>query len=99
MKVVSFHKTRIAPTPSGYLHIGNALSFLITANLAKKAGAKLLLRIDDLDRERTQKQYIEDIFDTLHFLQIEWEEGPKNYAAYESTWSQVHRMRLYEVAL
>jgi glutamyl/glutaminyl-tRNA synthetase len=99
MNAVSFYKTRIAPTPSGYLHIGNALSFLITANLAKKAGAKLLLRIDDLDRERTQKQYVEDIFDTLRFLQIEWEEGPKNYAAYESTWSQVHRMHLYEAAL
>jgi len=99
MNAVAFCETRIAPTPSGYLHIGNALSFLITADLAKKAGAKLLLRIDDLDRERTQQQYVEDIFDTLHFLQVEWEEGPKNYAEYESAWSQKHRLHLYETAL
>src|SRR3954452_6220982 len=99
MNVDSFCKTRIAPTPSGYLHIGNALSFLITAGLAKQAGAKLLLRIDDLDSARTQKPYLEDIFDTLRFLQIECDEGPKNYAEYKSRWSQVHRMHLYNAAL
>ncbi|TKK72049.1 tRNA glutamyl-Q synthetase [Ilyomonas limi] len=99
MNAASFYKTRIAPTPSGYLHIGNALSFLITTDLAKKAGAKLLLRIDDLDSARTRQQYVEDIFDTLRFLEIEWEEGPGNYAEYESAWSQVHRLHLYEAAL
>jgi len=99
MNAIAFHKTRIAPTPSGYLHLGNAFSFLTTAGLAKKAGAKLLLRIDDLDRDRAQKQYVENIFDTLRFLQIEWEEGPQNYAAYESSYSQVHRVHLYKAAL
>jgi len=99
MDAFSFYKTRIAPTPSGYLHIGNALSFLLTADVAKKAGAKLLLRIDDLDRARIRKEYVTDIFDTLRFLQIEWDEGPQNVAEYESDWSQVHRMHLYEAAL
>ncbi|MDQ2751756.1 MAG: glutamate--tRNA ligase family protein, partial [Bacteroidota bacterium] len=96
---VSFHKTRIAPTPSGYLHLGNALSFIITAALAKKANSKLLLRIDDLDRGRTQKKYVEDIFETLHFLGIEWAEGPKDYNEYEQVYSQTHRMHLYQTAL
>lgn len=55
-------KTRIAPTPSGFLHVGNAVSFLITYCLAKSENGKLLLRIDDLDRERYRKEYLEDIF-------------------------------------
>ena len=55
-------KTRIAPTPSGFLHVGNAVSFLITYCLAKSENGKLLLRIDDLDRERYRKEYVDDIF-------------------------------------
>ena len=51
-------KTRIAPTPSGFLHVGNAVSFLITYCLAKSENGKLLLRIDDLDRERYRKEYV-----------------------------------------
>ncbi|HEY0244849.1 MAG TPA: glutamate--tRNA ligase family protein [Mucilaginibacter sp.] len=94
-----FHKTRIAPTPSGYLHLGNVLSFSLTAALAKKTDAKILLRIDDLDRERANKLYIHDIFDTLNFLAIPWHEGPLNMHDYESNWSQVHRMPIYEKAL
>ena len=42
--------TRMAPTPSGYLHLGNILSFCITAALAEEHGANILLRIDDLDQ-------------------------------------------------
>lgn len=95
----SFHKTRIAPTPSGFLHVGNALSFLLTASLAKQTGAKILLRIDDLDRERVEKVYVDDIFETLHFLNITWQEGPKDYDEYERTWSQVKRLSIYDDAL
>ncbi len=95
----SFNKTRIAPTPSGYLHIGNAASFLITAALAKKANAKLLLRIDDMDMERTRREYVEDVFETLRFLGINWQEEPRNYIDYEERYSQVHRMKWYEEAL
>jgi glutamyl-tRNA synthetase len=92
-------KTRIAPTPSGYLHLGNVLSFAVTAAIAEKTGAKILLRIDDLDRNRVRKEYVQDIFDTLHFLEIPWHEGPRNYAGYESEFSQVHRLPLYNDAL
>ncbi len=91
--------TRIAPTPSGFLHLGNAYSFLLTQALAKKHGAKILLRIDDLDRERYRPEYVQDIFDTLDFLEIEIDLGPKSVSELESEWSQVHRMQLYEEAL
>src|ERR1700755_812419 len=94
-----FKKTRIAPTPSGFLHLGNAYSFALTAALAEKYGAKILLRIDDLDRERVQKEYVQDIFDTLNFLELPWDEGPRNVMELERDWSQIHRMGLYKEAL
>lgn len=94
-----FKKTRLAPTPSGYLHLGNVLSFVITTALAEKAGAKILLRIDDLDRDRVNKQYVRDIFDTLNFLEIPWHEGPRNFAEYENQYSQMHRLDSYHEAL
>ena len=98
-KELIFKKTRLAPTPSGYLHLGNILSFAITASLAHKTGAKILLRIDDADRERTNKLYIQDIFDTLNFLEIPWDEGPRNIQQYETEYSQLHRMDEYRKAL
>jgi glutamyl-tRNA synthetase len=93
------HKTRIAPTPSGYLHLGNALSFAITASLAKRTGAGILLRIDDLDQQRARREFVQDIFDTLRFLGIKWHEGPYNYPDYETTYKQALRMELYQKAL
>ncbi|HEU4551771.1 MAG TPA: glutamate--tRNA ligase family protein [Chitinophaga sp.] len=95
----TFHKTRIAPTPSGFLHVGNVLSFAITAALARKTSARILLRIDDIDRARITPQYVHDIFDTLHYLNIPWNEGPENYTQYEQEYSQLHRMPLYNKAL
>ncbi|QEC45818.1 hypothetical protein FSB84_30565 [Pseudobacter ginsenosidimutans] len=74
----SFHKTRIAPTPSGFLHLGNAFSFILTTVLARKTGASILLRIDDMDQARAQDEYIRDIFDLLEFLELPWDEGPRN---------------------
>ncbi|MDR3694167.1 glutamate--tRNA ligase family protein [Mucilaginibacter sp.] len=94
-----FNKTRLAPTPSGFLHLGNALSFIITATLAQKAGAKILLRIDDLDRLRVNQPYIGDVFDTLNFLEIPWDEGPQDSDEFDSGYSQMHRMALYQDAL
>ena len=96
---LSFRKTRIAPTPSGYLHLGNALSFQTTVALAQKTGAAVLLRIDDLDGERVRTEYVQDIFDTLRFLEIGWDEGPRNPEECERRWAQTHRLSLYQSAL
>lgn len=92
-------KTRIAPTPSGFLHLGNVLSFVLTATLARRSGAAILLRIDDMDQQRVRPEYVQDIFDTLHFLEIPWEEGPRNPEELQRQWSQVHREALYQQAL
>lgn len=92
-------KTRIAPTPSGYLHLGNVFSFALTAFLAENCGARILLRIDDLDRERVRPEYIQDIFDTLHFLELPWHEGPRDATMFANEYAQEHRMPLYRQAL
>lgn len=94
-----FIKTRIAPTPSGFLHLGNVLSFSIAAELARRGGAKILLRIDDVDRVRAGAEYIQDIFDTLNFLEIKWDEGPWDAVEFETAWSQANRMQLYDEAI
>ncbi len=99
MQDQSFAKTRLAPTPSGYLHLGNAYSFLLTAALAKRHGSKILLRIDDIDRGRTRDAYVTDIFDSLAFLQVEWDEGPKTAADFHQHFSQHLRMPLYKTLL
>lgn len=91
--------TRLAPTPSGYLHLGNIASFAVTARLAREAGAKILLRIDDGDAERTRDEYLDDIFDTLRFLEIPWDEGPSDTANFKKQFSQLLRLPLYEKAL
>ncbi|UZD23601.1 glutamate--tRNA ligase family protein [Algoriphagus halophytocola] len=91
--------TRLAPTPSGFLHLGNLYSFLLTQALAEKTGAKILLRIDDLDRERYQAAYVQDIFDTLDFMEIRYDLGPKTLSEFEKEWSQIHRMDKYREAL
>jgi glutamyl/glutaminyl-tRNA synthetase len=96
---LKYKLTRYAPTPSGYLHIGNALSFVITATIASRSGAQILLRIDDLDRERVRDEYLQDIFDTLYFLGLPYHQGPRNVPEFKTSWSQAQRMHLYNEAL
>ncbi|MBL7946607.1 MAG: hypothetical protein JNN32_11140 [Flavobacteriales bacterium] len=88
-------KTRIAPTPSGYLHAGNAFNFLLTDRVAKATGTKVVLRIDDLDAERTRPEYIEDIFRSLDWLGITVDEGPSGVDDFRANWSQQLRLDRY----
>ena len=69
-------RLRYAPTPSGFLHIGNALNFRLNWLVARQNGGKILLRIDDLDAERKRPEYIADIFESLEWLGLDWDEGP-----------------------
>lgn len=75
-------RTRIAPTPSGYLHVGNLYNFLLTQRVADEIGAELLLRIDDLDAFRMRDEYVEDVFRCLHWLGIEWTGIPQDMVQY-----------------
>jgi glutamyl/glutaminyl-tRNA synthetase len=92
-------KYRLAPTPSGFLHLGNAVNFLLNYQAQKAKNAQLLLRIDDLDAERKRPEYLQDIFDSLVWLGIDWDEGPRNIDDFGKNWSQYTRMDLYEQTL
>lgn len=87
--------SRIAPTPSGLLHIGNAFSFVLTWLITRKSGGKLLLRIDDSDATRSRPEYIEDIFYTIEWLGIDYDLGPEGPEDFAGNFSQHHRMNLY----
>ena len=91
--------SRIAPTPSGYLHLGNAFSFILTWLLVRKRGGVLHLRIDDLDAARRREAYIEDIFRTLDWLGMDYDEGPSGPDDFYRNHSQQHRIPAYEALL
>lgn len=91
--------SRLAPTPSGYLHIGNAVSFLVTWALVRANKGKLWLRIDDLDRSRFRQEYLEDIFHTIDWLGIDYDHGPSGPDDFLRTHSQQHRIPYYQDAL
>jgi len=90
---------RLAPTPSGYLHLGNALNFGLTWLLARMHGGELRLRIDDLDAARSQPEFVEDVFRSLEWLGLDYEEGPSGPGEQETLFSQRHRLPLYEEAM
>jgi glutamyl-Q tRNA(Asp) synthetase len=64
---------RFAPSPNGCLHLGHALSALLNADLAKAAGGRLLLRIEDIDETRCRPEFEAAIYEDLAWLGIEWE--------------------------
>ncbi len=68
--------TRFAPSPTGYLHIGGARTALFNWLLARKAGGKFLLRIEDTDQKRNTPTAARQVMDDLRWLGIEWDEGP-----------------------
>ncbi len=69
-------KTRFAPSPTGLLHLGNVRTALFNALLAKHHGGIFLLRIEDTDVTRTQRETIDALIEDLGWLGIDWQEGP-----------------------
>jgi len=92
-------RTRIAPTPSGFLHIGNAFSFILTWLIARKTKGHLHLRIDDSDSSRTRLEYLEDIFENLNWLGLDYDSGAKNLTDFQQNYSQKDQLFFYEIFL
>ena len=69
-------RTRFAPSPTGYLHVGGLRTALFTYCIAKKAGGKFILRIEDTDQERYVEGANEVIYRTLRAVGLNWDEGP-----------------------
>jgi glutamyl/glutaminyl-tRNA synthetase len=99
MSTFPLFKTRFAPTPSGFLHKGNAASFVLSWAWARAVGGTILLRIDDLDAERMRPEYLDDIFRTLDWLGLDYDEGAMGVDDFLKNWSQHHRQDLYTAAL
>jgi glutamyl-tRNA synthetase len=90
--------TRIAPTPSGFLHMGNAVNFVLTWWLARTHHGTLLLRIDDQDVARSRQPYLEDIFRTLEWLGIDVDEGPSGPQELGHHWTMSQHIETMRVA-
>ncbi len=79
-------RVRIAPSPTGFLHIGTARTALFNWLFARRNGGQFLLRIEDTDTERSEKKYEDDIVDGLRWLGLTWD---------ETTYHQSERREIY----
>jgi glutamyl-tRNA synthetase len=69
-------KLRFAPSPTGFLHVGGARTAIFNLLHARRHGGEMLLRIEDTDVERSRQHHAEQIVSSLHWLGVEWDEGP-----------------------
>ena len=90
-------RTRFAPSPTGYLHIGGVRTALFNWLLAKQAGGQFILRIDDTDAQRNQEEALQPILDGFRWLGIDWDEGPEVGGPHES-YFQSARLEKYQAA-
>jgi glutamyl-tRNA synthetase len=91
----SSYRGRLAPSPTGYLHIGHARTFFAASERARAAHGALVMRMEDLDPDRSRALYAEAAIEDLHWLGISWHEGPDiggPFAPY--TQSQRHKVYL-----
>nr|WP_321399450.1 glutamate--tRNA ligase family protein [uncultured Desulfobacter sp.] len=86
--------SRLAPTPSGFLHLGNAVNFIVTWALVRSRNGQLHLRIDDMDGIRFRPDVLDDIFASLEWLGLDWDTGPSGPDDFYQNFS-LHKKREY----
>lgn len=91
------YRGRIAPSPTGYLHLGHARTFLIAAERAKQFCGELVFRNEDLDPDRCRAEFVSGMYEDLHWLGISWSEGPDCGGTY-APYSQSQRREIYLAA-
>jgi glutamyl-tRNA synthetase len=87
-------RCRIAPAPTGYLHVGNARTALFNWLFARHHGGSFILRIEDTDRKRSTDEAIATVIDSLRWLGLDWDEGPEVGGPF-GPYRQSERMGLY----
>jgi glutamyl-tRNA synthetase len=92
------YRGRLAPSPTGYLHLGHARTFWIAARRARAAGGQLVLRNDDLDATRFHLDFAGAILEDLRWLGLRWDEGP-DVGGPHAPYNQSERRPLYRAAL
>ncbi len=88
-------RTRFAPSPTGYLHVGGARTALFNWLLARQLGGKFVLRVEDTDQERNTEAARKAIFDGLQWLGMDWDEGPDCGGEY-GPYNQSERGAIYD---
>lgn len=88
-------RVRIAPSPTGFLHVGTARTALFNYLFAKHTGGKFILRIEDTDTERSLDVYTQNIYDSLKAMGLTWDEGPDVGGPY-APYSQMERLDTYK---
>ncbi|HND61482.1 MAG TPA: glutamate--tRNA ligase family protein [Opitutaceae bacterium] len=87
-------RVRFAPSPTGFFHIGSARTALFNWLYARHTGGTFVLRIEDTDKERNSEQFLNVIYDSLTWLGLNWDEGPKVGGAY-GPYRQSERTEIY----
>ena len=82
-------RTRFAPSPTGFLHIGNARTALFNWAYARRHGGTLVLRIEDTDRERSTREFEQALLASLRWLGIDWDEGPVRQSEHHARHGEV----------
>jgi glutamyl/glutaminyl-tRNA synthetase len=91
---INRYRGRLAPSPTGFLHLGHALTFWIAAQRAAERDGVLILRNEDLDRQRCRSEFVEAMYEDLFWLGIKWSEGPDCGGPY-APYSQSERRDFY----
>jgi glutamyl-tRNA synthetase len=94
----SHYRGRIAPSPTGHLHLGHARTFWIAQERARANGGTLVLRNDDLDRSRCKPEFVDAMFEDLRWFGFEWQEGPDVGGPF-APYNQSERFPRYRAAL
>ena len=87
-------RTRFAPSPTGFIHLGNVWVAFLNWLYTRQHQGKLVLRIEDIDQTRSRKEYAQALMEDLDWLGLDWDEGPGGNYAYGST-VQSERLSLY----
>ena len=87
-------RTRFSPSPTGMIHLGNARAALYSALFATKNQGVFILRIEDTDAERSEERFVDALQEDLHWLGVNWQEGPGVDGAYGPYW-QSQRQDIY----
>lgn len=91
------NRGRFAPSPTGRMHLGNVFSALLSFLSAHSKGGKWVLRIEDLDPERSRKEYADMLEDDLNWLGLDWDEGGSKGGSF-GPYYQSERAKIYEEA-
>src|SRR5215472_12144294 len=90
----SSYRGRLAPSPTGYLHLGHARTFWVAYQRARAAHGKLIFRNEDLDLQRSKPRFVEAMYEDLRWLGLDWDEGPDAGGAF-GPYNQSQRRDFY----